>query len=35
MKLEFSNINEILDFLEEIGYSIEKQDAIADSPDEA
>ena len=25
MKLEFNNINEILDFLQEIGYSIEKK----------
>lgn len=25
MKLEFNNINEVIDFLKEIGYNVEKQ----------
>ena len=34
MKLEFNNINEILDFLQEIGYSIEKKDLAVENPSE-
>ena len=34
MKLEFNNINEILDFLQEIGYSIEKKDLAVENTSE-
>lgn len=35
MKLEFNNINEMLDFLKEIGYSIEKKDTTVENLNEA